>query len=248
MALLPLPASEATVASVDHGGSGYNVVIRLVGETDEVEIQTRWKDRDGRPTIVEASHLSKTAREAAAAEEEAEAEAERRRADRPARRSLSSDLTTGRTMADSKPFLPPRWFIRGAWAAHRAIYRLSGGRMGLGPPTAKTYGTLRIHTVGRRTGEHRIAILGYFEDGPNLYTLAMNGWGEPEPAWWLNLQAHPEARSTSRTAHATITAREATGEERARLWSAMRDHEPISTPTHRAGRSGPRWSCSNPRS
>ena len=60
IALLPLPASEATVESVEHGGAGYNVILRLVGETEEVQIQTRWKDRDGRPTIVEASHLSKT--------------------------------------------------------------------------------------------------------------------------------------------------------------------------------------------
>ena len=60
LALLPLPATEATVESVEHGGAGYNVVIRLVGGTDEVLVQTRWKDRDGRPTIVEASHLSKT--------------------------------------------------------------------------------------------------------------------------------------------------------------------------------------------
>jgi hypothetical protein len=37
-------------------------------------------------------------------------------------------------------------------------------------------------------------ILGYFEDGENLVTMAMNGWGEGEPAWWLNLQAHPDAR------------------------------------------------------
>jgi hypothetical protein len=76
VALLPLPASEATVESVDHGGSGYNVILRLLGETDEVEIQTRWKDRDGRPTLVEASHLSKTARAAGAAEEDAEREPE----------------------------------------------------------------------------------------------------------------------------------------------------------------------------
>jgi hypothetical protein len=76
VAMLPLPSSEATVVSVEHGGAGYNVIIRLVGETDEVELQTRWKDRDGRPTIVEASHLSKTARAAAAAEEGAEDEAE----------------------------------------------------------------------------------------------------------------------------------------------------------------------------
>jgi hypothetical protein len=65
IAMLPLPSSEATIESIEHGGSGYNVVLRLVGETDEVQIQTRWKDRDGRPTIVEASHLSQTAREAA---------------------------------------------------------------------------------------------------------------------------------------------------------------------------------------
>jgi hypothetical protein len=63
LALLPLPSNEATVESVEHGGSGYNVVLRLVGESEEVMIQTRWKDREGRPTIIEASHLSKTVRE-----------------------------------------------------------------------------------------------------------------------------------------------------------------------------------------
>ena len=70
LSLLPLPSNEATVESVEHGGSGYNVVIRLAGEIDEVRIQTRWKDREGRPTVVEASHLSKTARAAEAGEPE----------------------------------------------------------------------------------------------------------------------------------------------------------------------------------
>ena len=51
---------------------------------------------------------------------------------------------------------------------------------------------MRLKTIGRRTGKERHAILGYFEDGPNLVTMAMNGWGDPEPAWWLNLQAQPE--------------------------------------------------------
>ena len=36
-------------------------------------------------------------------------------------------------------------------------------------------------------------IVGYFEDGPNLVTMAMNGWGDGGPAWWLNLQARPDA-------------------------------------------------------
>jgi len=62
LSLLPLPSLEASVDSVEHGGSGFNVVLRLVGESEEVLVQTRWKDRDGRPTVVEASHLSRTER------------------------------------------------------------------------------------------------------------------------------------------------------------------------------------------
>ena len=46
-------------------------MIRLVGDSEEARVQTRWKDRDGRPTIIEASHLSRSERLA-----EAEAEAE----------------------------------------------------------------------------------------------------------------------------------------------------------------------------
>ena len=59
ISLLPLPSKEATIESVELGGSSYVVVLRLVGENDEVQVQTRWKDRDGKPTIVEASHLSR---------------------------------------------------------------------------------------------------------------------------------------------------------------------------------------------
>ncbi len=59
LALLPLPASEVAIESIDHGGQGsHAVVLRFVGETEEVLIQTRWKERDGTPTIVEVSHLS----------------------------------------------------------------------------------------------------------------------------------------------------------------------------------------------
>ncbi len=65
ISLLPLPCIEATVETIEHSGSGLNVILRLVGESDEVEIQTRWKDRGDRPTIIEASHLSQRAREVA---------------------------------------------------------------------------------------------------------------------------------------------------------------------------------------
>jgi hypothetical protein len=67
VAMLPLPATEASIVSVDQAPSAVVVVMRLVGETSDVELQTRWKDRDGEPRIVEVSHLSRTEREPAPA-------------------------------------------------------------------------------------------------------------------------------------------------------------------------------------
>jgi len=78
---------------------------------------------------------------------------------------------------------------------------------------------LRLRTVGRRTGAERLAILGYFEDGSDLVTMAMNGWGGPKPAWWLNLQAHPEATVELVDGRRPVRARAAVGEERQRLWA-----------------------------
>lgn len=122
------------------------------------------------------------------------------------------------TDAPSRGWLPPRWVIRAAWAIHRAIHRLSRGRMGLRAPTDTTWGMLRLTTVGRRSGRGRSAILGYYEDGPNLVTMAMNGWGEPEPAWWLNLQAQPDAVVELPDRTIRVRGRAATPEERPRLW------------------------------
>ena len=61
LALMPLPANDVVIESIDHGGAGYNVVVRMTGEVDEVLIQTRWKEREGEPRVVEASHLSSIA-------------------------------------------------------------------------------------------------------------------------------------------------------------------------------------------
>ena len=49
------------------------------------------------------------------------------------------------------------------------------------------------------------------EDGPNLVTLAMNGWSSPEPAWWLNLQADPDASVELKAGSRLVRARAATG-------------------------------------
>ena len=66
-------------------------------------------------------------------------------------------------------------------------------------------------------------MVGYFEDGPNLVTMAMNGWGEGEPAWWLNLQAQPEVSVDTVDGPRLVTGRAAAGEERERLWERWRE-------------------------
>jgi deazaflavin-dependent oxidoreductase (nitroreductase family) len=120
------------------------------------------------------------------------------------------------------PRLPPRWFIRLAWMVHRAYHALTGGRRGLWPPKGDKWGTMRLTTVGRKSGKERHAILGYYEDGPNLVTLAMNGWMEPEPAWWLNLQAQPDVIVELKSGNRAVRGRAAAGEERVRLWAMFK--------------------------
>jgi deazaflavin-dependent oxidoreductase (nitroreductase family) len=113
----------------------------------------------------------------------------------------------------------PRWIVRSIWIGHRAAFRLTGGRFGLRTAEDTRWGMLRLRSTGRRTGKERIAIVGFIEDGPNVVVPAMNGWADPEPAWWLNLQANPDATvelpdGSSRA----VRARPAVGDERERLW------------------------------
>jgi F420H(2)-dependent quinone reductase len=118
----------------------------------------------------------------------------------------------------------PRWIVRTIWFMHRTAYKVTGGRFGLRPATESQWGMLRLRTVGRKTGKERVAILGFIEDGLNLVTPAMNGWADPEPAWWLNLQTNPQATVVLPDgSRRSVTARAAIGEERARLWGMLVD-------------------------
>ncbi len=85
---------------------------------------------------------------------------------------------------------------------------------------------MRVIATGRHSGEDRAVMLAYLTDGPNLITMAMNGWGEGEPSWWLNLQAHPEAIAELRDRTITITARAATPAEHERHWEHYRTVTP----------------------
>jgi deazaflavin-dependent oxidoreductase (nitroreductase family) len=123
--------------------------------------------------------------------------------------------------------LPPRrlmyWSIRCFGAVQRSCYRLSAGRLGLSRPRPDRWGEMCLKTVGRRTGKARSVILGYYEDGRNLVLLTVNAWADTEPAWWTNLQAHPDAVAELRDGSRLVRARAAAGDERARLWARWRE-------------------------
>src|SRR5262245_21773424 len=121
---------------------------------------------------------------------------------------------------DAKPPRhPPPWFVHLAWKVHRGLYKVSGGRFVWTPANKRGWGALWLTTVGRKSGQERSVLVGYLEDGPNLVALAMNGWDQGHPAWWLNLEADPDAvvrlpGEEPRRVHA----RAAEGDERERLW------------------------------
>ena len=130
---------------------------------------------------------------------------------------LTGDRRTG------TPHATPHWLIRLVGVVHLAGYRLTGGRLGLSRPTPARWGHMCLTTTGRRTGKRRRAMLGYFDDGRNLVALAVNAWADAEPAWWLNLQAHPDAVVELKDGSQAVHARAAEGDERARLWARWRE-------------------------
>lgn len=124
----------------------------------------------------------------------------------------------------STPSVPPRPLIRAIWRGHRLLVTASGARLGLHPPQqGRRMGMMRLHAIGRTSGEPRPVVLGYFVDGDALVTLAMNGWAAPDPAWLKNLRAHPEVRVDLGRTRRTVRARVAAGAEHDRLWARFAD-------------------------
>lgn len=117
------------------------------------------------------------------------------------------------------PKLPPAWFKHLFWRVHRFLYRFVGERVLWTPQSKRGWGAMHLTTVGRKSGRERSVIIGYIEDGPNPVALAMNGWDEGQPAWWRNLEAHPDAVICLKgDTERLVRARTVHSAERDRLW------------------------------
>jgi len=114
----------------------------------------------------------------------------------------------------------PRPILRLGWAFHKALFRASGGRIGA-RRAGEGLGTLFLVSKGRKSGTTRRNGLFYVEDGQNFVVVASNAGADTDPAWWLNLQAAPDAEAMLGPRRIPVTARAAAPEERARLWPRL---------------------------
>jgi F420H(2)-dependent quinone reductase len=100
--------------------------------------------------------------------------------------------------------------------AHTLAYRLSGGRVGHrvpgGPPM------LLLDHVGAKSGKKRTTPLVYLQDGARMVIVASKGGSPRHPAWFHNLRANAETTVQVGSRRLRVTAKVASGEERARLW------------------------------
>jgi deazaflavin-dependent oxidoreductase (nitroreductase family) len=115
---------------------------------------------------------------------------------------------------------PPRPILRIGWAVHKALHRLSGGRLSTNRPNERV-GTLFLVSRGRKTGTLRRNGLYFVEDGPAFVVVASNAGEDADPSWWLNLQATPDADVELGTRRIPVRARGATVEEETRLWPKL---------------------------
>lgn len=104
---------------------------------------------------------------------------------------------------------------------HARLYRLTGGRFL--PKWSEGTDVLSLTTTGRKSGRMRSTAVIYIEDGKSLVVMPSNAGSDSTPAWWLNLQANPDAEVQVRGERRRVRARRATGEEEERLWPRLQE-------------------------
>ncbi len=97
----------------------------------------------------------------------------------------------------------------------RALLRLSRGLINL----SAVQPVLLLESVGAKTGQTRSTPLLYIMDGDRWVLIASRGGNPRHPAWYHNLRKTPEASVLFRGRKHRVSAHEAEGEERARLWA-----------------------------
>ena len=106
--------------------------------------------------------------------------------------------------------------MKGMNVSHRAILKVSGGRL-LKAPFGMP--TVELHTIGRKTGQRRSTLLtAPVREDDRVVLVASKGGDDRDPLWYRNLVADPDVELTIGAVTTPMRARTATAEERAELW------------------------------
>ncbi|MGI9610758.1 MAG: nitroreductase/quinone reductase family protein [Acidimicrobiia bacterium] len=109
--------------------------------------------------------------------------------------------------------MPPPFVLKAATSMHRAVIKLSGGRLGW---TVAKMPVIELLTTGRKSGQQRSTMLTTpWSDGETVAIVASAGGSDKHPAWFLNLQANPAVQIRTERGTAAMKARVLSGEERA---------------------------------
>ena len=80
---------------------------------------------------------------------------------------------------------------------------------------------LLLTTTGRKSGEQRTTPLIFGQSGDSYLIVASKGGADEPPAWYVNLQANPEAEIQVKADVMRVRARDATPDEKPELWRIM---------------------------
>jgi deazaflavin-dependent oxidoreductase (nitroreductase family) len=97
-------------------------------------------------------------------------------------------------------------------------FRANAGHVG---GQFETTPLLLLHHTGARSGTQRINPLAYLEDDGRYVIFASKAGAPTNPDWYHNLKAHPDVTIEVGTETIAVTAREAVGAERERLFGAQ---------------------------
>jgi deazaflavin-dependent oxidoreductase (nitroreductase family) len=98
------------------------------------------------------------------------------------------------------------------------LYRLTGGGIG---GRMQSMPVLLLTTTGRKSGKKRTVPLGFLRDGSSYVIIASYGGQPRNPAWFFNLQSHPEATIEVKKRQVQVKAETANPEKRGELWTRL---------------------------
>lgn len=107
---------------------------------------------------------------------------------------------------------------------HRRVFRASHGRVG---GSVEGRPVLLLATTGRRSGQRReVVIVHHDHDGRYLVVPSNAAHPERPPAWWCNLQAHPDAEVLVGGRWHHVVAATLPDDERDALWPTLTTMNP----------------------